>query len=413
MFGIVNYGGTGGRLSRKMWLSRHGLARWSAAVALAVAVLAASAPAAGGVSRAGPVARPVLTDQFLAVSCPARRMCVAVGIASLTNQQVLAERWNGSRWSVMHLPVPSGATSGGLTGVSCTSASVCTAVGFDATASGSAPLAERWNGHSWAIQPTPSPGNAGVPFAGVSCASATSCTAVGYYDFGDVSFTGTTLAEHWDGTSWAIQSTPSIGDPGSDLTSVSCPSASLCMAAGYLQTQNDEGPGSAPLSMLWQGTSWAIDGAPGGGDNEDTGLSAVSCPAANACTAVGEDISATPLVVHWNGTRWRIQAISGKATKPPLPAVSCSSATACTAVGGAGAPAHGLAERWDGRAWSLQHLRLPAGANVIDLTAVSCPSAAACTVVGSTATSHGTLTLAERWNGHSWAVQVTPSPAPA
>lgn len=408
----VKYGGTGGRLSWQRFLSWRALARWSAVAALAAAVVAASAPAAGGVSKTRAVSRPVLTDQFLAVSCPARRMCVAVGIASLNSQQVLAERWNGSRWSVMHLPVPAGATSGGLTGVSCTSAGACTAVGFDATASGSAPLAERWNGQRWAIQQTPSAGNAGVPFAGVSCASATSCTAVGYYDFGDVGFTGTTLAEHWDGANWAIQPTPSIGDPGSDLTSVSCPSASLCMAAGYLQTLNDEGPGSAPLAMLWQGTSWAIGGAPGGGDNEDTGLSAVSCPAVNACTAVGEDISATPLAERWNGTRWRIQAISGKSTKPPLTGVSCSSATACTAVGGNATPARGLAERWNGRTWSLQHLRLPAGANAIALTAVSCPAVNACTAVGSAATSHGELTLAERWNGHSWTVQTTPSPTP-
>jgi hypothetical protein len=47
------------------------------------------------------------------------------------------------------------------------------------------------------------------------------------------------------------------------------------------------------------------------------------------------------------------------------------------------------------------------------MTAVSCPSASACTAVGFAATSHATLTLAEYWNGQSWAVQATPSPAPA
>ena len=114
-------------------------------------------------------------------------------------------------------------------------------------------------------------------------------------------------------------------------------------------------------------------------------------------------------MLHWNGTRWRSQAISGQFTKPPLTGVSCSSATACTAVGGQDAPAQGLAERWDGRTWSLQHLRLPATAHAITMTAVSCPAANACTAVGFA----GTLTLAEHWNGHSWAIQTTQNPTPA
>jgi hypothetical protein len=92
--------------------------------------------------------------------------------------------------------------------------------------------------------------------------------------------------------------------------------------------------------------------------------------------------------------------------------MSCSSATACTAVGGIFAPAQGLVERWDGRTWSPQHLRLPADANGIATAAVSCPAATACTAVGFAATSHGWLTLAERWNGRSWTVQTTPSPNP-
>jgi hypothetical protein len=417
MIVMVKYGRTGGRLSWRRWLSWRGLARWSAAVALAAAAASAvSAPAAAAVSGAGSLSRPVLTDQFLAVSCPVSRMCVAVGIAGLNGQQMLAERWNGSRWSVMNLAVPAGATGGGLTGVSCTSASACTAVGSYGTPSGGGPVAERWNGHSWAIQPTPSPGGGGIPFAGVSCASATSCTAVGYYDFGDVSFTDSTLVEHWDGTSWAIQPTPPAGDPGSDLTSVSCALASVCTAAGYFLGQSDEGPGSAPLAMRWHGASWAIQPTPGAGNatgNDTTGLAGVSCPATNACTAVGENPNGTPLVLRWDGTSWRSQAISGQFTKPPLTGVSCSSATACTAVGGVYAPSRGLAERWDGRTWSLQHLRLPAAASALAMTAVSCPSAATCTAVGFAATSHGPLTLAEHWNGRSWAVQTTQNPTPA
>lgn len=87
---------------------------------------------------------------------------------------------------------------------------------------------------------------------------------MGYYDFGDVGFTSSTLVEHWNGTTWAIQSVPPIGDPGSDLTGVSCPLASVCTAAGYFQGQSDEGPGSAPLAMRWHDGRWAIQPTPRG-----------------------------------------------------------------------------------------------------------------------------------------------------
>ena len=72
-----------------------------------------------------------------------------------------------------------------LQGVSCTSATACTAVGDYVNRDGTqVTLAERWNGTSWTIQSTPNP--TGAQYAGwtatlqgVSCTSATACTAVG------------------------------------------------------------------------------------------------------------------------------------------------------------------------------------------------------------------------------------------
>jgi hypothetical protein len=99
-----------------------------------------------------------------------------------------------------------------------------------------------------------------------------------------------------------------------------------------------------------------------------------------------------------------------------LNAVSCSSATRCMAVGsyqypygnGSGPASGTVAERWNGRGWKLQ---LPPSPEVTSvLNAVSCVSAANCTAVGSTGIS-ATLPLAEHWNGHSWKVQHTPDPA--
>lgn len=64
----------------------------------------------------------------------------------------------------------------------------------------------------------------------VTCVSASDCWAVGYY------FPATilqTLMEHWDGTSWAIVSSPNISPTQNhQLTAVTCASPSDCWAVG-------------------------------------------------------------------------------------------------------------------------------------------------------------------------------------
>lgn len=52
----------------------------------------------------------------------------------------------------------SAATSASLTGVACASASSCMAVGYDANSKlVDAALAERWNGHTWALMVAAAP----------------------------------------------------------------------------------------------------------------------------------------------------------------------------------------------------------------------------------------------------------------
>ncbi len=347
-------------------------------------------------------------DRLAAVSCPTGRMCVAVGTVD-SGQGMLAERWNGRSWASMHLARPAGATSAGLTGVSCTSARACTAVGWDSGPGVGGTLAERWNGSTWRIQATPSPGIGGVPFAAVSCGSATSCTAVGYYDFGAPGFADTTLADHWDGHSWSNQPLPPVGNPGADFTSISCrPSA--CTGAGYYLGQSDEGPGTAPLAMRWNGTAWAVQATPGDAtQNETSTLTGVSCPSARSCTAVGISDSGGPLILRWNGATWHSQSVAGNfALNYGFNAVSCTSTTACTAIG-SNAAAH-----WNGRRWASRRIRVPSGARGLSLSAVSCSSASRCTAVGfkniTVSLVKDILTVAERWNGHTWTPQPTRSP---
>lgn len=73
--------------------------------------------------------------------------------------------------------------------------------------------------------------------------------------------------------------------------------------------------------------------------------------------------------------------------------------TACTAVGSFIASANGesLAERWNGRKWTIRHAPNPRHATMTFLDAVSCASGTACTAVGYYNQESGhSLTLAER-----------------
>src|SRR6516225_3240092 len=135
------------------------------------------------------------------VACTSSAACTAVGGS---NAGTLAERWDGTTWSTQATPNPP-MGGGALFSVACTSPTACTAVGN----SNSGNLAERWNGTRWTIQPAPNPGGAQFTFLNtVACASASACIAAGAYINSSGAFQA--LAERWNGTSWAIQPTPRL-----------------------------------------------------------------------------------------------------------------------------------------------------------------------------------------------------------
>jgi hypothetical protein len=143
----------------------------------------------------------------------------------------LTERWNGKKWSIKPSPNPAGATQAELDSVSCTSAGACTAVGhYQRKPDHSRTLAERWNGKKWTIQHTLNPTTDPNKFLlGVSCTSGSACTAVGYTS-GPIAWQAT-LVEHWNATRWTVQHSP---HPGTDsqLGGISC-STNTCTAVGW------------------------------------------------------------------------------------------------------------------------------------------------------------------------------------
>jgi len=191
-------------------------------------------------------------------------------------------------------------------------------------------------GTGWVIQPTINPSgssNGGSNnLKAVSCTSPASCTAVGYYVVSGTT-TVVTLAEYWDGTSWAFQLTPNPTS-NNELNSVSCTSAANCIAVGDTSGSS----GQVPLAERWNGSSWKIQSVPRPAGGTSSELDGVSCTSMTACTAVGKFLSSSgggPLAERWNGTRWIVQPTPNptSGTEGEMRSVKCLSATVCVATG--------------------------------------------------------------------------------
>jgi hypothetical protein len=191
------------------------------------------------------------------VSCPSRGICTAVGFSNQraihTRGETLAERWEGGRWAIQGTPNTPGEDI--LSAVSCPATSACAGVGI---AAGQDPLAEHWDGTNWTIRHMPFPaGSSNAQPGAVSCTSPASCTAVGLYYMSQQDQT-LPLAERWDGTNWAVQPVPlPAGAFEAILNGVSCPTATDCTAVG---DYNVSTTGGVPFAEQWNGSTWTAPG---------------------------------------------------------------------------------------------------------------------------------------------------------
>ena len=190
---------------------RRNLIGFMTAAVLVLSWPGAAGAATGWVLQPTPLPPGAMSGMTTTVACPTAADCTAVGFSNSQvhgNRHLLAEQWTGGAWTVRRAAKPAGFTGGVLAGVSCVSPAWCTAVGGYGTSnpSTSPPLAEHWNGSTWALQPIPNPpGTNGSLLQGISCTSAGGCTAVGFTLAGADQ---APLAERWTGTAWAIQPTP-------------------------------------------------------------------------------------------------------------------------------------------------------------------------------------------------------------
>ncbi len=339
--------------------------------------------------------------------------CVAL---PATPQAFSAGTASGGSWSIVKTQNPTGSESADLLGVSCLTATDCEAVGNYEDSSGTElALAEVWDGTSWTIQSIPNPADSeATALQGVACVAG-QCEAVGSYE--NTSTAILPLAELWDGTTWAAQTPPAPARlTAATLDAVSCPVADACEAIGYATSASS----ASTFADGWNGTKWKLQTTPKAPNDGST--AAVSCVTGSDCEAsIGQQSGKTrgPRIVNmgWDGTTWAKQN-----NTPPqgignfMTDMQCISADYCEAIGyslGGGIAPQFFAQVYDGSTWTIQSTTGITGGYDNYAGGLSCPSADYCEAVGSNSSSPPApfVTQALNWNGTRWKNQPIPSPS--
>jgi hypothetical protein len=241
-----------------------------------------------------------------------------VGIINigLGNTNQVIEHFDGTKWSISPGPTFQPTDEPSLESVTAISPSDMWAAGFILTNGGQSlfPIFEHYDGTSWTAFETAF--GDGTIF-GVSADATNDVWAVGSVAESQ------TFVEHYDGNTWSVVPSPSPGAGFNILFGVVALAPNNVWAAGYFTQQVNSTRPDKTLIEHWDGTSWKIVPSPNIGphsvyqSNELWGITAVS---ANDVWAFGAYFAAdgsgqqSTLVLHWNGTGWTIVPSPNPAT---------------------------------------------------------------------------------------------------
>lgn len=211
---------------------------------------------------------------------------------------------------------------------------VSLAVGVLAVPAGSA-AAPKWTVRT--LPPQPIEGSSAtnqVVLTGVSCPSESLCVAVGALDTVAFSQAPTAGADRWHVVyptydepeqSCVEEQAAACDRPRGALRAVSCPTESLCVAVGY------EGSVYVSTDPTRGASAWSVTDVNEG--RNATHLTAVSCPSASLCVAVsggyGEAAGGILTSTAPASGRWQTVQLDGS---PDLRGVSCATPSLCVAV---------------------------------------------------------------------------------
>jgi len=215
------------------------------------------------------------------------------------------------------------------------------------------------------------------------------------------------------------------------LYSVSCTSATFCMAVGGTPAPTTQ----VAVAESWDGVRWQRlpvptppfppppPPPPPRGPTPPVAavpvfsprhLDAVSCPSSTECVAVGQENTGTLFGDTWTAaTGWTLsQPLQAGGRFSGLYAISCPTTSLCFAAGSEGDIAGAqsqppLVERWTAGTWTLEKISAPAGTSSL-LYGISCPSAGQCTAVGGLVAGTVREGLIEQLSGGTWTARPAP-----
>jgi hypothetical protein len=340
-----NYENRGGEVEAMVASQARG--RWLPARPLALPANAARQPYA----------------QVKGIACAGARFCVAVGDyvhgPGRTMGAFLAT-WSHGTWRRAFTPrLPADAAArpwSRLAAVACTAGGFCEAVGSYTDRAGHVQgmALAKLPGLAWgrAVQIAPPLHAAAHPdvlLTGVSCTGPGSCVAVGSYRIGPVAARAMGVAEShgiW-GRAAGIPAPPgAVPSTFTGITSVSCAPRGPCLGVGdYAVSPSRDRAMTVTEARGRFGPAVPVTAVPRrAGRAPSTALSAVACPAARRCVAVGVGTDAAGHYVAMSAVlaagHWALafvpaprDAATGAGQQSSLFSVACPGRFSCVAVG--------------------------------------------------------------------------------
>jgi photosystem II stability/assembly factor-like uncharacterized protein len=256
------------------------------------------------------------TDNFVNdVSCPTQTECFAVGGSNaLTGTPVLSyiasTNNGGNGWWRQGAP----STAGSLESVTCPTAEDCYAVGQGLTDQPTQTIIATTDaGLVWTQQTVPAGAGSADGFSVVRCPTAIHCYAIGNDQQTDAVEVVTTTD---GGSTW----TSEPGPTGlSEATGLSCPGPNTCFVAGSVEETDPYGDfpyGAAAVAATFDGgQTWVtqfVYGAQPDSAESNSSIWSISCPTATDCLAGGSGIWGTTDAGH----SWSIRTKTGITDEP-------------------------------------------------------------------------------------------------
>lgn len=277
----------------------------------------------------------------------------------------------------------------GFQSVACPTAQSCVAVGYG--------IAHTTDGGTQWV-PTALPDSL-IRLWGVSCPSPTVCLAAGEGDGGGPSI----IRSDDGGMTWMTQSLPAITNAES-LRSVVCGSTSFCLASTF-------GQESLPQAMITHngGATWSVVPWPSSFGVQY--LAGLACSNSHHCLVTAEVTNGrteflAALVTTDAGSSWALHHIAEESLAPPTTGfgLSCFDATSCFAAG----PGQQIFATADGgKVWARQSTP----SDIEAITSIACGSTDTCIAVGESS-NWGAGAVGTTDGGSQWSDLTLPSTLP-